>query len=323
MTTPVIGIDVSKQVLDIVILSDSTNSPTALRVKNSVAGMQDLLKQLDQVAGCRVCMEATGRLYELVAQTLHQAGFVVSVVNPAQIKAYGQSQLRRNKTDQLDARLIADFARTQDLPIWQPLSQSQSELQQLVRYRDAMINLQQQQRNRRAALPQASPLISFITHYLADLTQHLKHLERRIRLHIRQHSDLSHTFTLLKSIVGLGEKTAWALMAEVPDLTRFDSPKQLVAYAGLNPRQRQSGNRLHPYTPISKQGNGRLRRALYMAAIVAKNRNPLIIPLTQRMIDQGKAPQEAVIAAMRKLLHLAFGVIKSGRPFDPLFLSQP
>ena len=208
MTTPVIGIDVSKQILDIVIVSNHPKSVPYFQVKNSPAGMRDLLKRLDQaqVADCRVCMEATGRLYERVALTLHQAGFAVSVVNPAQIKAYGQSQLRRNKTDKLDARLVADFAQTHHLPVWQPLSQPQSDLQQLVRYREAMVNHRQQQRNRRAALPTGSCLIDFITQQLADLTAHLKHLERQIRLHIRLHADLHHTFNLLKSIVGLGER---------------------------------------------------------------------------------------------------------------------
>lgn len=324
MTTPVIGIDVSKQVLDIVVVGHRCKSKPYVQVKNTAAGMQVLLKWLDKqhLSACRVCMEATGRYYELVALTLHQSGYEVCVVNPAQIKAYGQSQLRRNKTDKLDASLIADFGRTQSPPAWQPLSPQQRELQQLVRYRDAMVTLKQQQRNRRAALSAGSPISDLLTGHLTAVTSHLNQIETLLRQHMRRYPDLRHTFRLLTSITGIGEKTAWHLMSEVPDLRRFSSAAQLVAYAGLNPRQRQSGNRCHPHTPISKQGNRRLRRGLYMAGIVAKNRNPLIMPLAQRMIAHGKAPQEAVVAAMRKLLCLAFGVIKSDRPFDPLFVKN-
>ncbi|MFA5732352.1 MAG: transposase [Acidithiobacillus sp.] len=118
------------------------------------------------------------------------------------------------------------------------------------------------------------------------------------------------------SIPGIGENTTATLLAFISPFERFCSAKQLVAYAGLNPRIRQSGQWAGK-SPIAKTGNVLLRKALYMPALTAKRYNPVIMAFCSRLLARGKRPMQAIIAAMRKLLHIAYGVLKSGQPFDP------
>lgn len=324
MTSAVVGIDVSKAHLDVYGRAHRDHAGVHVRVSNTPDGMVELVTWLNEhaLSQAHVAMEATGRYYELVAVTLVTEGYLVSVVNPAQIKAYGESRMRRNKTDRLDAVLIADFCAAQRPDAWQPLTKAQRDLQDLVRYRDALLEQRHQEHNRLQALVGDSPLIPLLRQAIALIDTQLKAVETQIRSLIRTAPELQQTAHLLVSIPGIAEKTAWQFMAEVPDIRRFRSAKELVAYAGLNPAHNQSGKRTGGYTPISKKGNSRLRRALYMPGIVAKQHNPLIRPLTERMIANGKAPKEAVVAAMRKLLHLAYGVLKHQQPFDPNYLNR-
>jgi transposase len=127
---------------------------------------------------------------------------------------------------------------------------------------------------------------------------------------------------LLVSIQGIGKLTAAKLIAEYRDFRAFRSPKQLVAFAGLNPKQRQSGSSVRGYTAISRMRSANIRAALFMPAIVAKQHNPLLRTFAKRLEARGVAPKAIVVAIMRKLLHLVFGILKSGQPFDPHFLDQ-
>ena len=106
-------------------------------------------------------------------------------------------------------------------------------------------------------------------------------------------------------------------MAEIGNIEDFASASQLAAYAGLAPRQFTSGSSVHKQTRISKQGRTELRRCLYMPAVVAISCNPIIQNLKKRMSASGHALMEIIVAAMKKLLHLVYGVLKHGRPFDP------
>ena len=271
-------------------------------------------------------MEATGIYYEGVAHFLHDKGYAVSVVNPLQIKAYAQSQLRRNKTDQLDAAVIADFCRTQEPSLWTPLPPAWQELRSLVRHLQDLEADQQRQRNRLGTLQQGqqpSPLVLTNLQGQIDLlAQQIAIVKQQIQDHIDQHPDLQQKHDLLQSIQGVGALTAAKLLAEFGDMSQFTNVRQVVAFAGLNPKHRQSGSSIRGKTHISKMGNASIRAALYMPAVSAKRFNKLLQPFIQRLEQRGLRGIEIVVAIMRKLLHLAYGILKSGQPFDPNYLTN-
>lgn len=124
---------------------------------------------------------------------------------------------------------------------------------------------------------------------------------------------------MLVSIPGIGEQTAAVILSEIVDWSLFESPRQLAAYAGLTPRERSSGSSVRGKPCLSRVGNARLRKALYLPAISAQRFNPLIVAFSERLLAKGKAKKQVIGAIMRKLLHLAYGVLKSGSPFDPNF----
>jgi len=325
--TAILGIDIGKDQFMTLLLNEEQPSEPATFDNNSdgFARLQRFLKKR-KLKRLHACMEATGRYYEALADFLYAQGYTVSVVNPAQIKAYGDSQLRRNKTDALDAALIADFCRTQQPPLWTPPPPEWRQLQALVRHLEDLQADYQRQRNRQHALHHAAhpaPLVSDnLDAQLTLLKQQIEQVKRAIQQHLNQHPDLKRDKELLTSIPGIGDLTAGKLLAEFRAIHDFDDVRQLVAFAGLNPRQQQSGKSARGYTPISKQGRATLRAALYMPAIVAKNHAPCLQPRVERWQEAGLCPMEIVVAMMHKLLHLVYGVLKSGQPFDPHYLEK-
>jgi len=325
--TTFLGIDIALDKFDLTLLRDG-HEPEAATFENKKIGFQQLLRFLKKrhAQDAHVCMEATGVYYEELAHFLHNKGFSVSVVNPLQIKAYAQSQLRRNKTDRLDATLIADFCRTHNPSLWIPPEPSYYELRALVRHLQDLEADRQRQRNRLHALKHAAQpsqtVIANLNAQINFLTQQIEQVKKQIQDHIKQHPQLKKQRDLLASIKGLGFLTAAKLMAEYGDMSHFDNVREVVAFAGLNPKQRQSGSSVRGKTRISKIGRSSIRAALYMPAITAKQCNPVLQPLVKRLQDQGLSGTQIVVAVMRKLLHLAFGILQSGQPFDPHFLEK-
>jgi transposase len=267
-----------------------------------------------------VCLEATSNYGEAVALYLHQQGYVVSVVNPTRIKRYAESQLRRNKTDQLDAEIIADFCRTQEVMVWTPPDPAWLELRALVRHLDDLIALQVQQKQRLQTETSAVVQVN-LTHHIAYLETPIEVLNQQIKEHIDQHPDLKNQQHLLNSIPGISDRTSSRLLAEIRDILAFESASQRVAYAGLNPKQRVSG-RYRGQVTISKLGNAALRAALYLPGRTAKRCNPLVQTLVARMQAEGHCANAITVAVMRKLLHFVYAVLKSGQPFDPHYLEK-
>jgi transposase len=324
---PILGIDIGKDTLDVVLLSAIGEQQQA-QFENHTAGWKKLHRFLKQRGGktVEIGMEATGSYYEGVAEFLHQQGYRVSVINPAQIKAYAASRLSRNKTDALDALLIAEFCRAHHPPAWSPPSAAWRELRALVRHLEALQADRLRQQNRLHALEHsAHPQATVLSHLSAQiqlLTDQLEHVKQAIQDHIDQDPELKRQRDLLDSIQGVGPLSAAKLLAELPDFYAFSDVRQLVAFAGLNPKHRQSGSSIRGKTHISKIGSASLRASLYMPALVAKRHNVLLQPFVQRLTDKGLSNLEVIVALMRKLLHLIFGVLKSGQPFDPHFLDQ-
>lgn len=307
-----IGVDIAKAKFDVAAWIDGKYKTKVF--PNTPTGFEAFLTWLRPFAPAHVCMEATGRYGEALATGLVEQGVTVSVVNPAQIHAFGKAELNRTKTDQSDAKLIARFCQLHQPPAWQPLPPAVRQLQALVRRLDDLMALRQMERNRQDgadATVQAS-----LARVLALLDAELKQTRAAIHDHVDQHPDLCQQRDLLDTIPGLGEATIAVLLASLGDIHRFDNAKQVTAFAGLSPAQRQSG-KYQGQTRLSKTGDALLRKALYLPAVVAGQHNPVVGAFCERLKAKGKAGKVIVCAAMRKLLTLAYGVLKSGRPFDP------
>lgn len=315
--TAILGIDIAKATFDVTLLVGAKQRES--RFTNDADGFEQLQRWLESQGATSVhaCLEATGRYGDQIAAYLYQAGHGVSVVNPAQIKAYGQSKLQRGKNDRLDARLIADFCRSQSPALWQPPAPEQRELRELVRRLDDLQQIELQEFNRLQA-GQTSPLVLVdLQQAVADLRQRIKAFSKAITAHIKAHPQLDHAYRLLRSIPGIGHLTAARLLAEIVDIRAFKSAKQLAAFVGLTPNEYTSGTSIHRRARISKKGNASLRAHLYWPAIIAMRKNPAVAQMAQRHRLAGKPGLVMIVAAMRKLVCLAYGVLKSNRPFDP------
>lgn len=315
-----LGLDISKATLDCALLKDGK-----VRTKvydNSAAGfarLSDWLRQRGALS-CHVACEATGTYWEGIALWLHEQGHRVSVINPAQLHAYAQSQLSRTKTDRQDAKLIAQFCAERRPPAWQPPPAEERELLALVRDLQALQAMRIAESNRLSTAH--ASIHPRIERHLAFLDVEIDALLKRIKDHIDKNDGLKKRRDLLDSIPALGDKTIPWLLAYLSDGQRFAGSKQAVAFAGLNPRQWESGSSVRGKPRISKIGQSDLRHALYMPAMVAYSRVDAFKPFVQRLKANGKAPKLIIVALMRKLLAIAQAVLKSEIPFNSKIHTQ-
>lgn len=321
MEQRVLGIDVSKETLDVA-LSDGFHLNHD-QFSNTQKGHEelDLWLRKQSVLKVHVCLEATGQYGDGVAEYLFAHGFPVSVVNPARIKHYANSKLRRNKTDKADAQLIAEYCIREKPAVWTPPPASFKDLQALVRHLDDLQGAFRQESNRLQSGVHTPFVVNSLVSLCGFLDEQIKQTKKAIQDHIDQHEDLKHMQDLIVTIPGIGKLTAAKLLGEIRSILDFQSARQLAAYAGLTPRNFLSGTSVHKKSRLSKTGNSNLRKALFMPAIVAKSCNPIIHSFCERLSKSGLQPMEVIGAAMRKLLHLVYGVLKSGRPFDPNHLN--
>jgi transposase len=319
MTQALLGLDLAKEKMEACLLQASSSSHRTFA--NTPHGFAQLHQWLTQhrAAAVHACLGATGTYGDEVALFLHEQGHTVSIVNPAQIKAYGASELSRNKTDKGDAALIARFCQRQQPRIWTPPAPEVRELQALLRRRESLQDLHQQEANRLASGIRAEAVRRSVEETLAFLAAEITKIEHHIQDHINQHPDLKAQQDLIASIQGIGPKTAALFLAEYPDLKAFASARAMVAFAGLNPQHHDSGRSIHGKPRLSKKGAGRLRKGLYWPAIVAMRYNPVLQAFADRLLARGKPKMVVIAAVMRKLIHLVYGVLKSGQPFDPNF----
>ena len=321
MEQRVLGIDVAKDTLDIA-LFDGFRLQHG-QFANSEKGHMQLEYWLRErsATSVHVCLEATGQYGDKIAEHLYSQGFLVSVVNPARIKHYGNSKLRRNKTDKADAQLIAEYCMREKPALWTPPPASFKELQALVRHLEDLQGLKRQEANRLQSGVRSAFVLDNITSVCNYIDDQIGKTKKAIQDHIDRQSELKRMQDLLITIPGIGKLTASKLLGEIRNVMDFKSARQLAAYAGLTPRNFLSGTSVHKKSRLSKTGNTNLRKALYMPAIVAMKYNPIIRAFCLRLSQNGLLPMEVVGAAMRKLLHLVFGILKTGRPFDPNYLN--
>jgi len=318
----VLGIDVSKEKHDIVLVIKGKKYHK--EINNDAKGFGYLKRWLrsHQAPHVHACLEATGQYGEAIAEYLYEQGHLVSVVNPARIKRYGESKLHRNKTDKADADLIAEFCLKEKPAFWEPLSPEIKHLRALTRRLQALkVNLHQE-KNRKKSGEKDDWVLEDLDLHIGFLKERIEAIDDETYDLIKQTPELKSQYDLLTSIPGIGHLTAITLLAEISDFSAFENAPQLAAYAGLNPQGHRSGSSVFKKTQISKQGRVELRHCLFMPALVALKCNPVVQSLDVRMTKTNHHRMEIVIAAMRKLLHLAYGVLKTQIPFDPDYGKQ-
>lgn len=317
MSTLVLGIDIAKKKFDISLFQDGRYYDRVYN--NNPAGFAKLSQWLknSEYNEVHACMEATGHYGFELARFLHGEGHRVSIVNPAQIKAFAQSELIRTKTDKSDARLIARFCLSQKPPAWTPPAQEICELQALVRHLESLQEMRQEAVNRQQSGIESSLVQESLEKLIEQFDEEIRKIQMLIKNHIDQNPHLKQQKELLTSIPGIADTTAAKLLSEIQNFSAYSSARQIAAYAGLTPRHHQSGSSVKKRSRLAKTGNARLRKSLFFPAIVAKQHNPIIKAFCENLKGRGKSNMTIIAAAMRKLLHIVYGVLKSGKPFNP------
>lgn len=313
-----LGVDVSKKKLDVALLTADGKYRCKV-FPNDEAGFKSLMSWLEahtssELAAVHVCMEATGQYHEALALFLHEHGVAVSVVNPLLVKRFNEINKLRHKTDEGDAKGLAQFCKVSAPELWEAPSPAVRALQALVVRLDTLLEMRQGEVNR-LEVAHAS-VRSSIEDVIAGLDRSIKAVREQIRRTIDDDPDLKLRQALLSTIPGLGDKTIPQLLAYIGRPGRFKSVKALIAYASLAPMIRQSGTSLNKNKGTHPQGHRELKSALYYPAMVAGKYNPLVAAFWQRLKAQNKPGKVIVVACMHKLLAIAYGVLKSERPFD-------
>ena len=318
MKEPVLGIAIAKLKFNVCLI----NTKGKLKHKvfpNHATGFEQLTQWLSKLGlQCvHACLEATGTSSEALALHLHDSGQTVSLINPAATKAFAQSCLSRTKTDRVDAELSARFCLAQAPPAWAPPPPEVRELQALVRRLESLIEMRVAEENRLSSGITVAAVRQSVEELMAYLNEQIKRTEELIHDHISNYPTLKQQSELLDSIPGIGETTAALLLSELTNIKQYTSARQVAAYAGLVPRERQSGTSVRGRVRLSKVGNARLRRALYFPAITALRCSPFFQAWAKGLRERGKCKMSVICAVMRKLVHVAYGVLKTGKPFDP------
>lgn len=311
-----VGLDIAKQDFQAAVLG-ADGRCRVRRFDQGRAGLRALRAWLERHNALKapIGLEATGIYSAPVAEALYEHGHRVSVINPARIKAFGRSELQRAKTDRVDAKLIARFVADRRPAPWAPPPAAVRELQALHQRLQALQTMAGQEHNRLETT--ASLMQDSIRRIQAALHQEIAQIERRIRAHIRAHRCLRRPARLLRSIPGVGEAVIVEVLVRLPQLERCRNVRAWVAQAGVDPRPYQSGTSIQVRAHLSKCGDAHLRQALYMPSLSAMQHNPVVRAFAQRLRERGKNGKAIACAAMRKLLHLIYGVLNSQKPFDP------
>lgn len=307
MEPTVVGIDVSKDRLDVAVLP----SGEAFAVTRDAAGLDALTARLLPLEPQAVALEATGGYETVVAATLAAAGLPVVVLNPAQIRAFGRALGQRVKTDPIDAALIARFTAATKPEIRPLPDEATQRLADLIARRRQIIAMMvaERQRQRRLSEPR---LQRSIARLLDALQRELSELDREIEDDVRGSPAWREKEDLLASVPGIGPTIARTLIAEMPELGRLDR-REIAALAGLAPWTRQSGQ----WKGRSFIGGGRasVRAALYMGAVTASRHNPPLKAFRDKLLAAGKPRLVAIIAVARKLLTILNAIIRDKTPW--------
>lgn len=315
MSFAILGIDIAKAKFDCYLSPNHKHKA----FKNNAQGYAELTAWLVMYGVTKVhaCLEATGNYGDAIATYLYENGHVVSIVNPARIKGFAQSAMSRTKTDKADSKLIAQFCQALQPEPWTPQAPEVKELQALVRHLAALNEMLNQEKNRQGVA--SAPVADIISKHIAYLEKTIQEVKQKIQNHIRNHPNLAKQSDLLQSIPGIGETTAANILAEIGSVQNFEDARQLASFIGVVPSQHISGSSVHGKSRMCKKGNAFFRKTLFFPAMVARQHNPIIAAFCKRLAESGKAKMAIIGAAMRKLVHIIYGVLKSGKAFDPAY----
>lgn len=314
------GCDVSKATIDVCL--QTSERCYERRFANEPAGHAELITWLKTCAEpVRLVLEATGNYSLDLALALDQAdGVELMVANPSAVRQFARAQMRRSKTDRVDAAVLADFARRMEFVAWNPPGPAVLAVRGVARRMQALTveRTRELARRHQAGVTATTPCV-----VINDIEVNIRHLERRMEEMLRQALKLIRAdgqmlavFERLTSVRGIAEKSAVLILPEILVLPSGMSVRQWVAHAGLDPRKYASGDSVEKRERISKMGNVRLRRSLYMPALVAIRWEPNVGAFYDQLLARGKKPIVAVVAVMRKLLHAIYGMLKNGADFD-------
>lgn len=325
-----VGIDIAMATATASWISPGEAASRAITFEQTAPGFALLQQQLLST-GYRadmilVVMEATGSYWITLATTLTKAGFVVSVVNPAQAHHFARALLKRAKTDAIDAQTLAHLAHLLQPAPWTPPPAVYAELQQRLAQRETLLALRQQVRNQLHALTHTPVVVAAVQRRMEQLiqtlTQQIEQVDVELEVALAQDEAWAASAERLQTITGIGPLVAVWLLVTTLNFTLCESAEALTSYAGLAPRLFQSGSSVHGRARIGHTGNAHLRSMLYMASLSAAQYNPVIKAFYDRLRAAGKPMKVARCAAARKLLHLAFAVVKNKEDFDPLYIQR-
>ena len=310
------GVDISKDVFD-VHGSECGHS----QFKNDQQGFKSFVKTL--AADSLVVMEATGYYHYRLAQFLYKNGITVSVVNPLSVKRFIQMKLAKVKTDKSDSKAICNYALSNEVPLYNALTDVQAECLQLFRLMDSYLKKRTATKNK---LHGEEVLGTPSKYVYRSLKRDLKHLNKEVkgiedRLLELVKQDQQQQLTLLTSIPGIGIKTALFLVVITDGFSKFEKASQLCSYVGITPTIRESGSSVRGRSRISKVGNKKLRNLLFLCAFNACKHNKGCREIYDRIVAKGKSKKLALIAVANKLLKQAFAIARSGLPYDENFVS--
>jgi len=316
MQNHVIGIDVSKKTLDICAIFNGKIKKKAFT--NTESGFKNLTAWVSklELVNPHVCMESTGCYSEAVAEFLYKNEFKISVVNPMPIRAFRMSKMIRQKTDKTDSEVIAQFCLQNKPILWSPKPRENKELHEikvridfLKKEHNRLINSLEKEYINESVKKSINEEIEFIK-------KQIKTLENEVKKIVKGNEKLKKQFDLLTSIKGVGAKTSLTILADMPDVDSFKDAKQYASFTGVTPSHFLSGTSVNGGSHISKIGSKKIRKVLYMCALVVKNRNKHFEKFVQKLEKKGKSAKVIIVAIMRKLMHLFFGMLKKNEKFD-------
>jgi transposase len=310
------GIDISKDVFDCY-----GSVQGHLQFKNEAAGFKKFLEILSKDS--LVVMEATGYYHYRFAQFLYKQNVIVSVVNPLSVKRFIQMKLAKVKTDKSDAKAICDYGMINEVPLYNALTDVQSECLQLFRLLDSFIKKRTATKNKL----HGEEVLGIPSKWVyRSLKRNKKHLDKEIlgieeKLLSLVKQDQQNQLTLLQSIPEIGLKTALFLIVVTDGFKKFENASQLCSYVGITPTIRESGSSVKGRSRISKVGNRKLRNLVFLCSFNACKHNKACKAIYERIVNKGKSKKLALIAVSNKLLKQSFAIAKSGNPYDETFVS--
>jgi transposase len=311
-----VGVDVSKAQLDVCLLP---SGQTAV-FSNDSAGVRQLIALLQQQPRILRCLlEATGRYERRCAADLMEAGFSVAVVNPRQARDFARSLGRLAKTDTIDARTLAEFAKLGHVRLSEKTPENQAVLDDLITRRRQVTQMRASEKTRREGLTHKVALAS-VDKVIRLLDQQREDLDREIAKLIESNDDWKNRRDLLTSVPGVGNTTASQLVADLPELGKLNR-QQIAALVGVAPLNRDSGTMRGHRTIFG--GRAEVRTGLYMATLSAMRCNPVIKSFAERLIAAGKAFKVAMIACMRKLVTILNVMVRNNETWRVPVLQNP